>query len=519
MSKRPLVPSFLQKVDDKLLRNKPGTWAARTHLVLYFSAVFALLLFVFCYVVFFDAKQYSNIGSWNTFVGLIAFVGFVFWLIYLLRFNVFKSYGNWFAMDGLKDFALYFTSIAVMVAVCFIPSAVETLRANQQFGNEEIVKDINALNINACKLEYKLLPLEWKIDTCRVEERTIMTTLSDDFADNKDVLVAPVTEPENDTTVVITNKPGIPRIYYDYHTIDTAELRNKLAGADSVLKINDSMYVFFECPDYRLVSSYSADDFSAVKLMSSAAIYNSYLKNYKKPDRENLLKRMDELKTKYAVSNDYGYYDYRDYDENNPNITYHVKIRKRYDLTRISNGIDNIVRKKYAWKTAWPVYLRVFYYTALLLTMLVFIFRHSTIKTFFLSVLTGVLLTIISGIILVFNHSYEETTLLSFMILYYVIFAILALSIFKTNLRKAAQGIGLNLFLFTTPFIPLIFVALNEARYYNYSYQLNEYQVRDTALTALYYLIAEIAGSVILVILIQPLFKKLYRKWYAAPEE
>ena len=180
MSKRPFVPSFLQKVDDKLLRNKPGTWAARTHLVLYFSAVFALLLVVFCYVVFFDAKQYSNIGSWNTIVGLIAFVGFVFWLIYLLRFNVFKSYGNWSAMDGLKDFALYFTSIALMVAVCFIPSAVETWRANQQFGNEEIVKDINELNVNSCRLEYNLLPLEWRVDTCQVINRINNMQSSDD---------------------------------------------------------------------------------------------------------------------------------------------------------------------------------------------------------------------------------------------------------------------------------------------------------------------------------------------------
>ena len=502
MSKRPLVPSFLQKVDDKLLRNKPGTWAARTHLVLYFSAVFALLLFVFCYVVFFDAKQYSNIGSWNTFVGLIAFVGFVFWLIYLLRFNVFKSYGNWFAMDGLKDFALYFTSIAVMVAVCFIPSAVETWRANQQFGNEEIVKDINELNTNASRLEYNILPLEWNDDSCRVVNSTSTVLPSDNAV-------------VYDTVVNVASDHPLPYMSY-YHTIDTAELRNKLLSTDSVLKINDSLYVFYECPNYRFVSSYSADDYSSVKLLSSADIYNSVIKNYKKPDRAALMKRMLELQTRYAVNSRYGYSDYYD---NNENATYDAKIKKKYDLVRISNGIDNIVRKKYAWKTAWPVYLRVFYYTALLLTMLVFIFRHSTIKTFFLSILTGVLLTIISGIILVFNHSYEETTLLSFMILYYVFFAILALSIFKTDLRKAAQGIGLNLFLFTTPFIPLIFVALNEARYYNYSYHLNEYQVRDPALTALYYLIAEIAGSVILLILIQPLFKKLYRKWYAAPEE
>jgi hypothetical protein len=516
MNKRPLVPSFLQKLDDKLLRNKPGAWAGRTHLVLYFAAVFALLLFAFCYFVFFDAKQYSNIGSWNTFVGLIAFVGFVFWLIFLLRFNVFKRYGNWFAMDGLKDFAFYFVSIGAMAAVCFIPSIVETWRANQQFGNAEIVKDINELNINACRLDYNLLPLNWKIDTCRVVERINALVPSDDVEGSRDAVVAPMVETQvaNDTVVVVTPEPATPHVYFNYqHTIDSAELSNKLAGADSVLKINDSLYVFYECPDYRFVSTYGADDYSAVKMMSSAAIYNGYLKHYQKPDRNTLLKRMDELKTRYAVSNQY----YNDYYNSN-NDSYEVKIRKQYDLNRIGNGIDNIVRKKYAFKTAWPIYLRVFYYITLLLTMLVFIFRHSTVKTFFLSVLTGVLLTIISGLIMVFDRGTEGSTLLSFMILYYAVFAILAFSIFKTNTRKAAQGIGLNLFLFSTPFIPLIFVALNWARRYSDQYNINEPLI-DAETMAKYYLIAEIAGSVILLILIQPLFKKLYRKWYSSPEE
>lgn len=499
MSKRPLVPSFLQKIDDKLLRNKPGVWATRTHLVLYFVAALALLLFVFCYAAFFDAKQYSSIGSWNVFISLVAFVGFVFWLIYLLRFNVFKRYGNWSAMDGIRDFTLYFVSIAAMVAVCFLPSAVETMRANQQFGNEEIVNDINEINTNACKLEYSTLPLEWSADTCRIVNSLAVTPSSDD---------AVVT----DTAVVVLEHP-LPYISYQ-HTIDTAELRNKLIDADSVIKINDSLYVFYECPQYVFVSSYTADEYSKVKMLGNADIYYSIIKNYKKPDRVALLKRMDELKAKYAVNS--LYYD-RDYNTIELNDSYDTRINKKYDLVRIGNGIDNAVRKKQAWLNDWQMYLRVFYYITLLLTMLVFIFRHTTVKTFFLSVLTAVLLAIITGLMVLVSQG-DEVTGLSFMIVYYAVFAILALSIFKSSLRRAVQGIALNLFLFATPFLPITLVALNEAMYYNrYAYDINE--IREPRQTALYFLIAEIAGSVILVILIQPLFKKLYRKWYSAPEE
>ena len=503
MSKRPFVPSFLQKSDDKLLRNKPGAWASRTHLVLYFTAVFALLLFLFCYFVFFDAKQYSSVGSCTVFVALIAFVGFVFWLIFLLRFNVFKRYGNWFAMDGLKDFALYFVSIGAMVAVCFIPSAVETWRANQQFGNEEIVKDINELNINACRLEYNLLPMGWDFDTTRIVNEFINTP-------------AEVSEELSETVTVDTVANATKKyVAKNYITIDTADLNNRLENSDSLLKINDSLYVFYKCPDYRFVSSYIADNYTTLKIMSSAAIYNNYLKNYQKPDRNSLLKRMDDLKTKYAVSSRYGYNEYYNDDEN---ASYDRKIKKKYDLSRISNGIDNVVRKKYAWKNAWPMYLRIFYYTALLLTLLIFIFRHTTVKAFFLSVLTAVLFTIISGLMLVFKQADEETTLLSFIILYYAVFAGVALSIFKINTRKVVQGIALNLFIFTTPFIPLVFVALTWARRYSNSYNINE-EIISSEKLSLYSLIAEIAGFIILLILIQPLFKKLYRKWYSAPEE
>ena len=503
MSKRPLVPSFLQKLDDKLLRNKPGAWATRVHLVIYFVAAFALLLFVFCYAVFFDAKQYSRIESWNVFVGLIAFIGFVFWLIFLLRFNVFKRYGNWSAMDGLRDFALYFISIGAMVAVCFVPSAVETMRANQQFGNEEIVKDINELNINACRLEYNILPLEWTVDTCKLVDKAR-------FPQAVDVVV-----PTPDTVIdSVRAEEEYNRIRYTY--LDTAELRSKLEIADSVLKLNDSLYVFYQCPNYRFISSYNADDYSAVKMFSSADIYNSTVKNYKKPDRSALMKRMVELQAKYASNSPYYYGEYNTIDEND---NYETRINKIYDFTRIGNGIDNAVRKKQAWIEDWPMYLRIFYYTTLLLTMLVFIFRHSTVKTFFLSVLAALLLAILTGLLMVVSQG-DEISALSFMIVYYVVFAVLGLSIFKTGVRKAVQGIGLNLFLFATPFVPLIFVALNEAMQYNrYSEPLRVYEERDPAQTALYFLIAEIAGSVILVILIQPLFKKLYRKWYSAPEE
>jgi len=499
MNKRLLVPRFLQELDDKLLRNKPGTWAARTHLVVYFTVLFALLTAAFCYFVFFDAKQDSSIISWNVFVGLIAFIGFVFWLIFLLRFNVFKRYGNWFAMDSLKDFALYFIAIGAMTGVCFVPSAVETYRANQQFGNEEIVNDINELNVSACKLEYGLLPLTWTPDTFRVVPKLPNRPVNEETT----VVVA--------TDTVLSEEPG--HISYKYELIDTAELRVKIMNADSLLKLNDTMYVFYDCPDYTFVSA-RADEYTTTKLLYSADIYYSTIKNYRQPDKAALLKRMEALKIKYAFDSRNYYGDY--YDNNNSSYT--SRIIKKYDLSGINSGIDNVVMKKYDWVKNWNDYLRVFYYITLLFTLLVFIFRHSTVKTFFLSVLTGVLLSIITALIMAVSDG-SGSSILSFMIFYYAVFIVLALSILGVRVRKAVQGIGLNLFVFMTPFIPWIFVQLNRSMKERRYYEEEDMLLYKTVNWSLYFLLAEIAGALILLILVHTLFKKLYRRWYSAPEE
>ncbi len=507
-NKRPLIPAFLQKIDDKLLRNKPGVWQIRAHLVVYFTLLFAAALSLFCFLVFFDARQYSTLSGWVTFTVLITLIGFVFWLIFLLRFNVFKRFGNWYPMDGIKSFGLYFISIGLIVSVCFIPSLIQTYRANQQFGNEEIVNDINELNTTACKLEYDMLPLKWIASKYKVEDTT---------NENSDRVVTPA----SDTAVTeIVKSDTLAKSIIDsgslsYNYILRTELEKRLENEDSVVKVNDSVYVFYQCPDYGFVRSYLADEFTHTKVLSSAQLYRTIIRNYKKPDRAVLEKRMRALKEKWAVNNRYG--SYYDGDMSyNTNDSYEAKIKKKYDLMRISNGIDNAVGAKYEWKRDWSSYLRLFYYSTLILTLLLFIFRHSTVKTFFLSLLTSVVLAILTGLFMLADYSSEETSLLSFIVVYYIVFGAVALTTFGAGIRRAVQGIGINIFMFMTPFMPLVFLALDEAMH-RYSYYDVKYTERPRH-TAMDYFIAELIGAIVLIVLIELLFKKLYRKWYAAPE-
>ncbi len=499
MNKRPLVPSFLQKLDDRLLKNKPATWAARTHLVLWFALLFSLVLGGCCYLAFYNATEYNNIESWMGFVSVIATISFIFWMIFLLRFNVFKRYGNWLLWDGLKDFVLYFICIGAMVAVCFIPSAVATFRANQQFTNDEIVADVNEINTTACKLEYGLLPLEWTMI-----EKKIVDSIP---------RIIEVQEYVNDTAVKYNEYAVTTGNGY----IDTAELRMKLAATDSVVKVNDSLYQFYECPDYLFVSPYNATDYTTTNALRSEDIYRNTIRNFKKPDRAALLEKMKMFEKKYAAESRYGY----SYDTNTDyeNLSYNAKIIQKYKLEEINDGISNATRKMHEWKRSWPIYLRVFYYTTFFLTLLVFMFRHTTTKTFFVTLLTGALIAIFSGLLIAVSRG-DEMTFLVFQLVYFVIFAIIALTIFNAKTRKLSQGIGLNLFYLMTPFLPLIIWATYIASIENYYYGRGMYDnIPDGYVNPVYYIhYFEIGGSILFLILLEPLFRKLYRKWYAAAE-
>jgi hypothetical protein len=290
-------------------------------------------------------------------------------------------------------------------------------------------------------------------------------------------------------------------------------------NADSVVKINDTLYSFFECPDYQFVSSYGASEHSLVKQLQSKDIYYAVLKNYTQPDRAALLKKMEAFKIKYAARSRYRYYESDDYYNTD---TYDKKISSLYSLRSINNGIDNIVDKKYDWIENWLIFLHVFFYITLTLSLLVFIFRHSTVKTFFLSLLTAVILLIFTGIMMLLSNSSDETSVYSFIILYYVIFTIIAFSSYGAQVRRAIQGIGINLCLFMTPFIPLVFVALN------HEVQMRQYYRSPDGITTVrpddsmyfqYLIIAEIAGFVLLLVALEFIFRKLYRKWYASTED
>jgi hypothetical protein len=506
--KRPLAPEFIDKLDEKLLINKPDTWSARTHLVVYYGLLFAITLFIVGFVVPNEPRNRTAIYIWVTLVSIISFISLIIWLIYLLRFNIFKRFGVVTPGDRIKTFFLYFISIGTMVSWPFIPTIVESIRANKAYGNEELVNDANDINIKLLQLERDSIPLKWNSQTFIVRDSVSYRNYGGE--ENVVEVVDALTE---------TLTADVSNSFERYRNlIDTAELRIKILETDSLVKTNDSTYTFYKCPEYQFVRPYYTDDYTSVKLFSSTELYTRVLKNYRLPDKMSISKELKILLDKYKTANDISFNEYSIYDDGQ-------RLSKKYGLNAVTSNISNIAEKKYSWRRdKWADYFRIFFYTTFIFSLGVFIFRHTTIRTFFLTLLTGVLLLILTTVFTSFLNA-RSVALHIILLLYYLAFLLIALWGGKRKIRTAVTGIALNLWVASTPFIPLLitnlyyYIVHEKYQYFKYSDIEQQLYLEKIRLEKVHYLYAEIIGFIVFFFLIEFLFKKLYRKWYAQPEQ
>jgi hypothetical protein len=496
-NKKPFAPGLLTKMDNEFLKNSPVSWSSRIHLATYYGLLFAIFLTIICFIVPEDARNESRISTWVILTSIISLLGFIMWMIYLLRFNVFKRFGKWSSWDTLKTFVLYFIIVLIIVSWPFIPTIVQSIRANMAYSRTELVKDINAINIKLCQLERGSIDTHFSNITYQIDNSIVNT---------------------DQVQVYDSAETSIPK----YVKVNAITLKQKLSDADSSIQLSDSVYVIYETPTFQFVTNYELYYKNNDSIISSIELYRQILKKPMQPDKQTLKRELGILFKKYSAEHDAvmlnipgnRVYEYRT-DEN-----YYSRIRDKYDLYTLSSNISNITDRKYRWdKENIGHSSRVAYYVTLVLTLLVLIFRHTTRRTFFLTLLTAVVLCIITGLIIATSYS-EENAFLTWPLVYYVIFAIGTGTLITARQRNLFQGITLNLLVFMTAFMPLVITAiyysfLRRRYYYTNNPQLYDYQFRNEAL---HYLIAEMGGFILLLVFLATFFQKAYRKWYSSPE-
>ena len=494
------MPGFLKRAEQKLLLNNPLIWSTRVHLVLYYGILYNLLLAGLSYLAPMNLMGRSNTEYWVGFQIIIAIIALTIWLIYLVRFNVFKKYGNIKPLHALVTFLLYFISTGVIILSVFIYPIVECVRANAAFGDKELVQDIDNMNIKLCQFEHKVLSRKWGYDTVHIVNE-IKNGIHNARHEEYDI--------ENDT-VAIAEEPTTGHAYY---TLDTAAFNGKLAYTDSLRKLNDSLYLMYKTPNLQFISCYMLEEYGNEKLLSSFEIYNRALRHPPTPaEVRTIAKELNELERKYATHNKSEQY----WGDVLPDDEPDEAVRKRHPIGNISNNISNIASKKYSFSERHlDEYIRIFYYFTLGITLLIFIFRHSTVRTFFLSVLSGVLLTIFTAMVLAFSRA-GSASFIGWMIGYTVLFFIGSIFTFSLTKRSVVNGILINLFVFIVPVLPLLVLDLTYELKRQQHYQ--KYGTYYGLYAAQYFLYAEIGGALLLLVLLATYINKLYRRWYSLPE-
>jgi hypothetical protein len=83
------------------------------------------------------------------------------------------------------------------------------------------------------------------------------------------------------------------------------------------------------------------------------------------------------------------------------------------------------------------------------------------------------------------------------------------------------SGIGLNLLVFMTPFMPLVITGL----YYKSLHERFDYRydpivyARAFENEAYHYFLSEIAGGILLILLLATLYQMAFKKWFSLPEQ
>ena len=128
MPKRPLAPRFINQLDDYLLKNKPDTWTTRIHLVLYYTILYCAGLSLICFLFPDNPLRESYVGYWVMAQSVLVVVAIILWIVYLVRFNTFKSYGLTHGGDRVKTYAFFFIAMVFMITSIFLPPVIESYK-------------------------------------------------------------------------------------------------------------------------------------------------------------------------------------------------------------------------------------------------------------------------------------------------------------------------------------------------------------------------------------------------------
>lgn len=541
--------SFIKKRTAKILKCKPDLWSTRLLWVIFITFAIHLALSAIVLLTEWDVRFQTEYEIWISFLSIIILLVLTFYMIFLLRFNVFKRFGKLSPLHYVGTFFIYLFTIGLFVSWIYNPYLITSAVARTSYDDAQIAKDINRINVLINTLEYDSIPHLWTRRKVVLKDSIEREThYNDDYLDQHYEYENDIDEldikdfPQYDTLIETTT---ILQFYNDgrISRLDSASYYDKLKS-DSVIIIDDTSFYRFSCPNYTYLTfhhDFFDEEYGNEKELEREDLFElTIVKKTPIKDPDILDKELRHLIKKYSAKGagydhvlDQHYYlsnnDYQDSKTKTYSLPneFHDYINDKYEIYDLDEGIQNISSRYYMLQSSRHLAIAFYflYYLSLFPALLLFLFRHNRNKSFFLTALAAVLLFILTATLLAVTRSREET-MLGTMIFYYLVFGIGALSIFRSKRYNLISAICNNLFIFFTPFILLFGTGLyyiikrknfNVAHSYedpNYHklYQ-QAFQYQDIVTFA-----SQVVGFILFIVLLQFVFSKLLRKSYALPE-
>jgi hypothetical protein len=389
---------------------------------------------------------------------------------------------------------------------------VETYRTYSQISPEEVVTDMNTLNLKISTLEFNPSIMEFGRDT------TVFLSKSAFKKREADLKAQSESEIMSEESAPIDNNIST----YYYYPVDS--IKKILSGNDSIEQINDSVFVLLSAPNLDFISEGQWSLISQVNLVGNNELYHSArMARAKGIDSKQYFQDIVKLLRKYER----GWSDvdlYRKMYRKDIRIESFGEISTKYDVYPVNSKIGNISTIMTRWlPDDLMLYLHITVFLSVCLSLLVYLYRHTTLVAFFLTFLVGFLLYILSALVLIISRYHnDEGTIYMICIGFFLLFAGLGISNLWARKRSMVKGIALNLFLLTFQFLPLLLTMIYyhylEKKYSHLSYSSDEYQRLFEDKNS-HLLLSGWLGLFLLLVAIEFCFKKLYVKWYALPQE
>lgn len=492
------LPSFIKQFNHYLLLNKPNLWATRVCMVVFLGLLFSTLLVGISFLVPMNYWQESKIAIIISFTVIFSIISFIVWLVYLFRFNPVKRFAddNTVRKPGsaLIEFISYSFCICMFVLWSFIPPAIESYRTLNQLTANELASDINELNLKVATLEFDTAIMQFRADTVEFNQ---------------------IAQP-TDTYVPDNAEVGYVPSRYAHYPIDMMD--EMLHSRDSSRKLNDTMYVLCDAPQVNFVGNNNLDKVSVEKQYTPFQIWK-LAKDAQSVglNRDQYFADIMRICKKYD-RNWYEIDTFQNVRRNKLKAHAFQEIETKYALSQVNYVVYGISERMTRWTPDMLfIYGHIILYVVVLFAIAIFAFRHCHTKPYFVSYLTAFLLVAITSVFMAISNVASTSSILIVLLIYFVAFLSIAFSVFYTKKRNNIQIIATNITLFVFPFIPylitILYLTIKQEGTIGEEYERISQQMSSCMA------ICEVLGVLLLLAVIEFVYKKIYAQWLSMPEE